>query len=343
MNRSLLLLARRSCALPILLLPCIHAVVVVAAVTSVVAITFAPAIAHADEKALAETLFVEGKDLMRLGKYEEACKRFGASHQADPSVGALLNLARCHQKIGKLASAWREFKEAAALAERARQPERKRGALEYATELEPSLSRLTVEVVTPVDGLEVKQGDTIVPPASYGVATPVDPGTFFIVASAPGYETWRTEVTVGADAEQATVSIPALTPRAVETPPEPPRDGGLHIRAIAGLGVAGVGVISLGVGIAFGAIAIDDESQLSKVCPNQRCSPQDLEVRDDIETKAHVSTATIIIGAAAIAGGAILFFTAPHDDPTEAALLPEVLPVPLVGPDFGGLGLAGRF
>lgn len=296
-------------------------------------------VAHADEKALAETLFVEGKELMRQGKHEAACKRFRSSHQAEPSVGALLNLARCHQKLGRLASAWSEFKEAASLADRMRQPDRKRGALEYAKELEADLSRLTVEVAVPVDGLEVRLDDSVLPAGAYGVATPVDPGTFTIVASAPGYETWRTEVSVGAGAAQATVTVPALTAKPEESAPPISTDEALPAQAIAGLVVAGVGVLSVGIGIAFGAIAIDDEAELSEMCPNQKCSPANLERRDDIETKAHVSTATLIIGAAALAGGAILFFTAPTSEPTEAAMLP----VPLVGPDFAGFGVVGRF
>src|SRR5690606_806831 len=124
------------------------------------------------------------------------CKRFRASHQAEASVGALLNLARCHMKMGKLASAWNEFREAATLAERMKQPDRQKGALDYAKELEPRLSKLIVKVEDPVDGLEVRRGDAVVPSDAYGVAVPVDPGRYEIVATAPGHRSWTGEVTI---------------------------------------------------------------------------------------------------------------------------------------------------
>ena len=51
-----------------------------------------PAWADGD-KAAAESLFQDGKAAMKQGKYEQACTLFTASFDAEPSVGALLNLA----------------------------------------------------------------------------------------------------------------------------------------------------------------------------------------------------------------------------------------------------------
>src|SRR5690606_30041935 len=73
------------------------------------------------DKATAESLFQEGKRLMEQGQIEEACPKFQASMDAEPSVGAMLNLARCHELTGKTATAWAEYTEAANLARRAGQ------------------------------------------------------------------------------------------------------------------------------------------------------------------------------------------------------------------------------
>ena len=64
----------------------------------------------------AEALFQEGRRLMAAGKTAEACARFAESYTQEASSGTLLNLALCHQKEGKTATAWTEYRNAARLA-----------------------------------------------------------------------------------------------------------------------------------------------------------------------------------------------------------------------------------
>jgi hypothetical protein len=286
-------------------------------------------------------LFLEGKALMDQGRVAEACVKFAASHQAEASVGALLNVARCHQAQGKIASAWSEYKEAASLADRMGQPDRKVGALEYVAELEPRLARISVRVDQPVANLEVKRGDIVLPPGSYGVAAPVDPGTYVIVASAPGYAPFTTSVTIVTEREQKEVVVPALTKAADSEASDTSDSPGLPPLAIAGVVIAGVGVISLGVGVAFGVIAIGDEKDLAAQCPNRQCAAEGLAFRDQITTKAHVSTALLAIGGAAVVGGGLMFLLAPSargggEDSSIAF-------VPVITPEVQALSVMGRF
>jgi hypothetical protein len=64
-------------------------------------------------KALAQSLFKEGRTLMTAGKTAEACDKFAESDRLDPEIGTHLNLAMCHETLGKTASAWVEFGEVA--------------------------------------------------------------------------------------------------------------------------------------------------------------------------------------------------------------------------------------
>jgi len=234
----------------------------IACIGVVVALLTVSHSAQATNKAAAESLFTAGQEAMERGDYETACQRFAASMEAEASVGAMLNLARCHQKVGKDASAWAEFREAAAMARRAGQPSREEGALQYAAELEARLSKLTIDVPAPVAGLKVTRNGADVPAGSFGTAVPVDPGTHVIEASAPGHESWRGEIAVGPNADTLTVTVPELAPGAGVAAGPGSDGGGMTGREIAGWVIAGAGVVGVGIGSALGIVAMGKTDDL---------------------------------------------------------------------------------
>ncbi len=143
------------------------------------AITLAPTIAHADD-ATAEALFQAGKALMEQKKYSEACPKLEASYKLDPAIGTKLNLADCHEKEGKLATAWGDWGEARDQAKRDNDKPRMDLAIRRQKELDPKVPKLTVTVTGPTTGLAVYRDELELESAMLGVPLPVDPGTHVV-------------------------------------------------------------------------------------------------------------------------------------------------------------------
>lgn len=335
------------------------AVLAAAAVVAVVP----PALAQ--DKALAESLFNAGKTALEAGDYKTACKNFAESQKQDPSVGTLLNLGRCNELQGRLATAWGHYKEAARFAQLRGDPERSEAARRLATELEPKLSKLTVAAAEPVPGMIVARirkddGERVqMSSGALGVALDVDAGAYVIEASAPGHQTWSGEITVGASADRQTISIPALAPAPADAPvPTPPpgagattvsTDGGSDGSGLvtAGLIVGGVGVVGVGLGAIFGIMASSTASGAEDdpaLCPNKQCSAAGLDEIDSAETSATISTIGFGVGAAALAGGAVLLVLGLSQDGEGTATETGALHVdPVASPEGGGLWLSGAF
>jgi hypothetical protein len=186
-----------------------------ALVQVLVLVIFSPFTARAQsetEVALADALYRQARDLMAAGNYDEACPKLAESHRLDRATGTLLNLAACHERQGKLASAWLEFSDALPAARRDGRPDRAQFAEDHLTDLEPKLSHLTLSVPTDADdpNLELALDGILIGRAARGVPAPVDPGHHVVVAKAPGKQTWSQSIEIGLIADQETVTIPKL-------------------------------------------------------------------------------------------------------------------------------------
>src|SRR5688572_11377058 len=86
---------------------------VAAAALALWTIVAAPAPARADNRAVAESEFLRGRQLMSEKKVAEACDAFARSQHLDPQFGTQFNLAQCWEQLGKVASAWAAYRELA--------------------------------------------------------------------------------------------------------------------------------------------------------------------------------------------------------------------------------------
>jgi hypothetical protein len=278
-------------------------------------LAYVPAAHAQDNAATVEALFEAGKGLMKEGKIAEACPKFLASYNLDHRLGTLLNLADCYERNGQLASGWARFVEAATLAQRANQPERATFASDHARALQPQLSTLVVSVSSPAPGMTVQRDEAALDAGAYGVAVAVDGGKHRVTASAPGKRSWSAEVTIQKTGDRQTLTVPALedapvAPAAAAVPEPRPV---LSTRRYVGLGAAGAGLVVVGVGAAFGAIAIGKNHDASPDCGiggnANACNQSGVALRSTAVTDGTISTVFIGVGAAAIVGGAVLWLT----------------------------------
>jgi hypothetical protein len=303
------------------------------------ALLTASGVANAEERdpAAAQALFDEAKKLSAQGKYPEACAKLAESNRLDPGIGTQFHLADCQEKSGKIASAWANFLEVASQARATGHGDREKAALKRAGQLESKLPKLRIDVpeANRVPGLEIRRNGALVGSAQWGTPLPVDPGEHELVATAPGKRTLSQKVRVEVGKTNALVlsaleAEPASTNQAASpaqafvaadaaaspaetssTPSDaPPRDSG---SAGGGpnpliIGLAGLGVVGIGVGTVFGLMAsstYDDSKAECRPDDPNLCTQTGVDLRDDARSQGNIATVAFVVGGAALAGAGI--------------------------------------
>jgi serine/threonine-protein kinase len=330
-----------------------------AMVVSCSALTASIAHADANQSALAETLFREGKRLMDEKQFDQACPKLADSYKTEAATGTLLALALCHEGQGKTASAWSEYNDAAARAHSEGAKDREQAARDRALALEPRLSKLTIRLApatAQVAGVTVKLDGLSQPSAAWGVAIPVDPGDHAVEVMAPSYAPFRVGVKIGINADKKEVSVPALV--ATSAPPAPaagtPTSGiaplsplrtepaeapqGSTLRT-AGWVVGGFGVLGLGLGTVFALQASGKNSDSKKDCTADICGDAGYTNRTDAISAGNRATVGFLLGGALVAGGVTMILLGGSGDSSKGASLQAS---PTFGMGSMGLMLKGR-
>lgn len=305
----------------------------------------------AAQKSEADKLFDEGAALMKQNRYTEACQKFAESNKLDPEIGGLLWLADCYSRNGQIASSYKTYKDAQKMAiERHDKKQRDKVAQKHIDELEPRLTKLTVLV--PQDqrpeGLVVTRNGEKLSPSDFGLAVPVDPGSYTITATAPHYDKWEQKVDANGEGQTAQVTVGPLVKVATAPPGPTPAEEAAGDPAmpyyIGGIVTGSVGLIALGVGSAFGLIAA---GKLSDSNANGHCDAQDtcdvvgLDLRSQAKDAALASTILFVAGGVALAAGITIVLLAPHKKKTSGTVFAHVAPA--VGNGFYGALVGGTF
>ena len=306
---------------------------------ALVALCLAPGLSLAqpssDDRALAEALFQEARRLMDAGRFQEACPKLEESQRVAPAGGTLLNLAACHEAIGRLAAAWTEYRDAEAIAKKAGRADREKVARARAAALGPRVPKLVIEVPASVAalGVSVTRDGILVGSAAWGVEVPIDPGPHVVRATASGRVPWEARVELVASKTERVV-VPALDsepppapppPKVQEPPPPPPapvavvapappppqRATRANTRRIVGWSLVGVGAASVGVGTYYGVRALTKKSDAAAGCDGRLCTPDAFHRNEEARSAARASNVFLGLGLVLGGGGLAVVLTAP--------------------------------
>jgi hypothetical protein len=286
-----------------------------------------------DDKAKAVALFEEGQKEMKAGNFERACAALRESDQIHPDSGTRGSLARCYEKQGRVASAWKLWSDLSATA-----PERLRPDAEAnAKKLEARVPKYVIRSSSK-DFQATIDGEVV--DATPDVPQPIDPGKHVFEANAANYAGWRHEFTA---AEGKTEEIKVVfAPRPIVTPIQhvetPKRSSKRKYGAIM-MGVGGAFVVG---GTVLGVIARGRYDDAKDICGGDidRCDPLRVEDArskvDSARSAATLSTVSFVVGGVSLAAGVYLFLTAPkHRDGVAIA--------PAIGNDSAGVIVRGAF
>jgi hypothetical protein len=311
------------------------------------------AAASADGPDAAKQLFDRGVEALEAGHLGEACPAIEESYKLDPRPGTLFTLAECEAKQGKVASAVKRYDDYLALyaalpADRKKkQGDRETVAREQVAILLPLVPELTLtmppgappETLVLCDGAPVDR-------AALGTALRVDPGEHAIVVRTPDGATTETRVAIHKGEKTAVLlemklspAIPGATDAPVASPATEPR--GSTQRVVAGV-VGGAGVASIVVGSVLGVMAKNAWDQVVSQCANPAlhtgCAPSDEGKYASAGRMADGSTASFVLGGAAVVTGVVVWLTAPSARPTSGWRI-----TPVVGRCGASASVEGRF
>lgn len=288
-----------------------------------------------------DALFDEGNKLMDAGRDAEACPLFERSLAIDSSLGTRLNLAICYEKIGRLGSAHRLFREVAQVAHDTGKSKREETAQEHLKAIRATASFVAISVADPaadpvvrIDGLPVAKDD-------YAFVA-LDPGEHLVEAIASRKKPFSATVTVAAArGEKHDVSVPVLEAeiviqKKVETV--------VNTRRTAAYIAGGVGIVGAVTAVVTGIMVLSAESTADEHCtrtvPNSDklgCDSDGSSAVKRGETLLPINAVAIGVGVLGLGLGTYLFFTSTP----RTATTPAMSITPAIGP--GALGLVGRF
>jgi hypothetical protein len=232
----------------------------------------APAAADPDK------LFAEAMNLIAQEKFDEAIPKLEEAQRIDPGIGTQFNLAICYAKTGRLALAWKNFRQVEILAGAAGRKERAEAARGKLAELRPQLASISVRLVRTA-GIIVSVDGEIVPTTEVGFI-PVDPGEHKVEVSAPGKEPFLEDIAIaGVAGERREVVVRPLAPLGMRTEIRTVTEETTNTTRTLGYVFGSVGIAGLAAATVTGILILSDKSTAS-----ERCKPDCVTATGEVDT-----------------------------------------------------------
>jgi len=287
-------------------------------------------------------LFTEGSAMMEQGQFAEALPLLERAQKAQPGIGTMFNIAICHQKLGRLGTAYRKFREVEQLARASGKQARADAAHEKLAEIKARVPAFAIatsdpdEVTVRVDGDALRKDEW----SFY----PIDPGEHRIEAIAAAKKPWTATFPTPAEGKVEPITIPVLDvakDTKVITVTKETTSG----RRTLGFILGGVGLAGVVTASVTGILLISDHATTNEKCPNKVCRNPDGTVNE--EGKDAVDRGRILLpvnaiawGVAAVGLGAGAFFLLTSGKKSEPA---KTAFVPYADVTSGGASLVGSF
>jgi hypothetical protein len=219
-------------------------------------------------------------------------------------------------------------------------------------DLEPRIPTIHIVIEAKPPGLVVRKDGAPIPIAALSESIRVDPGAHEIVAQAPGYarvfrkltlaERQNEEVTIVLTKSDGAPPVSADDSQ-IAMPDTPPSSAGSGQRT-AGLVVGGVGVLGVGAAVVLGIITASKSSAADNAdsCKNPSTNAAIDDCNAQRGSARQMQTGTIIAavaGGVALAGGVVLYATAPRAEAKKAATTAGLS----IAAHPTGVSIAGRF
>ncbi len=311
-----------------------------------------PAAPTPEQVEAAKVLYREARELHRQGKLKEALEHALQAYRTASTPVTALEAAQLLIEAGQLVEARDLARAVALLPPSPRESDKGRDARQEAATLAGTLDARIPKIAIAgrppaldvmLDGKPFAGSD---PTAWQGL----DPGAHAIVVRAGERACTTINMTL-AEGEARTIDLHdvAVSCRVEPAPPPPiasdgtatpaanpsvpaPRSETIEPATVAkahersasplrwiGVAVGGAGVIAIGVG---GGVALAAKSSYDSVagdCPARGCTSAAFGVRESARSRADAATVTMVVGAAAVTGGVLMFVLAPDAQASAAS------------------------